>query len=265
MKEIFKQRVHKFLDATDHSNLVSKSFNIFLIALIILNTLAVMLETVKSIRTQYQHLFLSFEIFSVTIFSIEYLLRVWSITSSLKYSHPVSGRIKFIFTGEALIDLFAIIPFYLPMLIGFDLRFIRILRLFRLVRILKISRYMHATKMIGNVFRSKREELIITLMLIFFLIIIVSSVMFYVEHETQPDKFSSIPETMWWSVATLTTVGYGDVYPITTLGKTLASIIALLGIGMVALPAGILASGFSEELRKTKEHKHCPHCGKEID
>ncbi len=262
---MLKEKVHKFLDATDHSNSISKSFNFFLIALIILNTLAVLLETVESIQAQYQHLFFAFEVFSVAIFSIEYLLRLWSITSSSKYSRPVSGRIKFVFSGDALIDLFAIVPFYLPMLIGFDLRFIRILRLFRLVRILKISRYMHATKMIGNVFKAKREELLITLLLIFFLIIIVSSIMFHVEHEAQPDKFSSIPETMWWSVATLTTVGYGDVYPITVLGKTLASVIALLGIGMVALPAGILASGFSEELRKRREHHHCPHCGKEIE
>jgi voltage-gated potassium channel len=124
---------------------------------------------------------------------------------------------------------------------------------------------MHATKMISNVFKAKKEELLITLMLIFFLIIIVSSIMFYVEHETQPEKFSSIPETMWWSVATLTTVGYGDIFPITVLGKTLASIIAILGIGMVALPAGILASGFSDELKKNKTHNHCPHCLKEIE
>lgn len=265
MNNIAKQKVHKILDATDHSNVASKSFNIFLIFLIISNTIAVTLETVENIHAQYKHLFFYFEIFSVAIFTIEYFLRVWSITSSTKYSHPLWGRIKFVFTGSALIDLFAILPFYLPIIIGFDLRFIRILRLFRLVRILKISRYMHATKMISNVFKAKKEELVITLMLIFFLIVIVSSVMYYIEHEAQPDKFSSIPETMWWSVATLTTVGYGDVFPITILGKTLASVIALLGIGMVALPAGILASGFSDELKKGKEHKHCPHCGKEIE
>lgn len=265
MKKNLKQNIHKILDATDHSNSISKLFNVFLIALIVLNTIAVTLETVQSIDALYKNIFLSFEIFSVVVFTIEYLLRVWSITASEKYSHPIWGRVKFIFTGSALIDLFAILPFYLPMLIGFDLRFIRILRLFRLVRILKISRYMHATKMISNVFKAKKEELLITLMLIFFLIIIVSSIMFYVEHEAQPDKFSSIPETMWWSVATLTTVGYGDIFPITILGKTLASVIALLGIGMVALPAGILASGFSDELKKIREHKHCPHCLKEIE
>jgi voltage-gated potassium channel len=265
MKENLKQRIHKVLDSSDHSNSISKSFNVFLILLIVLNTVAVTIETVKSIEILYRNLFRGFEIFSVCIFTIEYFLRLWSITASNKYSKPILGRVKFIFTGSALIDLFAILPFYLPMIIGFDLRFIRILRLFRLIRILKISRYMHATKMISNVFKAKREELLITLVLIFFLIIIVSSIMFYTEHEAQPEKFSSIPETMWWSVATLTTVGYGDIFPITVLGKTLASIIALLGIGMVALPAGILASGFSDELKKIKSHNHCPHCLKEIE
>jgi voltage-gated potassium channel len=261
-----KHEVHSILDASDHHNKLSRVFNVFLIILISLNVLAVILETVEGIYKAHIKEFNYFEIFSVTVFTIEYALRFWAITSEEKYAHPITGRIKYMFTGSALIDLLAILPFYLPMLIGFDLRFIRILRLLRLLRILKISRYMHATKMIGNVFKSKKEELIITVLLIVFLIVIVSSVMFYVEHDAQPDKFSSIPATMWWSVATLTTVGYGDMFPVTVLGKTLASAISILGIGLVALPAGILASGFSEELKKVHEHDrpHCPHCGKEL-
>jgi voltage-gated potassium channel len=125
---------------------------------------------------------------------------------------------------------------------------------------------MQATKLITNVFKAKKEELAITLLLIIFLMVVVSSIMFYIEHDAQPEKFSSIPATMWWSVATLTTVGYGDMFPITVMGKTLASVISILGIGLVALPAGILASGFSEELKKSHEHTHphCPYCGKEL-
>ena len=124
---------------------------------------------------------------------------------------------------------------------------------------------MNAGKIIGNVIRSKKEELILAMVLTLFLIIIASSVMFFVEHDAQPDKFSSIPETMWWSVATLTTVGYGDIYPITILGKTLTAFISVLGIGMFALPAGILASGFSDELKKEKAEKVCPRCGEIIN
>ena len=256
------------LDAEDKHNALSRAFNVFLILLISLNVLAVSMETVEDFYKQHEKGFYIFEIFSVAVFTVEYLLRVWSVTASdkAKYSHPVWGRLRFIFTFGSLIDLFAILPFYLPMLIGFDLRFIRVLRLLRLVRLLKISRYMHASRMIANVFKAKKEELIISLMLIIFLMVVVSSIMFYVEHDAQPTQFASIPETMWWSVSTLTTSGYSGMYPVTGLGKTLASVIAILGIGLVALPAGIFASGFSEEVKKLHEEhekKYCPYCGKE--
>lgn len=262
----FKHEVFMVLDASDHHNKTSTVVNAFLILLICLNVLAVMLETVEPLYKEHEKFFYAFEVFSVTVFTIEYLLRVWAITSEPKYSHPIMGRIKFLFTFGALIDLIAILPFYIPFVIGFDLRFIRILRLLRLLRIVKITRYMHATKMITHVYRAKKEELFITMMLIAFLIIVVSSIMFYVEHDAQPEKFSSIPTTMWWSVGTLTTAGNSDMVPVTTLGKTLSAIISLLGIGMVALPAGILASGFSEELKHLHENNkpHCPHCGKEL-
>ena len=123
--------------------------------------------------------------------------------------------------------------------------------------------------MITSVFKAKKEELVISFMLIVFLMIVVSSVMFYVEHDAQPKQFASIPETMWWSVSALTTSGYSGMNPITPMGKTLASVITILGIGLVALPAGIFASGFSEELKKLHElheqheKKFCPYCGKE--
>ena len=269
MTRKFKHEVFTVLDAEDHHNALSHVFNIFLITIISLNVVAVSMETVESFYNLHKELFYRFEIFSVIVFTLEYVLRVWSVTSSgkEKYQHPFWGRLRFIFTFGSLIDIIAITPFYLPMLIGFDLRFLRVLRLLRLIRILKISRYMHASNMIGNVFKAKREELVISFMLIVFLMVVVSSIMFYVEHDAQPDKFASIPETMWWSVSTLTTSGYSGMYPATAMGKTLASIISILGIGLVALPAGIFASGFSEEIRKLhehNEHKHCPYCGKAL-
>jgi voltage-gated potassium channel len=124
---------------------------------------------------------------------------------------------------------------------------------------------LNASYVIRNVFKAKKEELVLSFVITFFLIIVASCVMYYAEHDAQPDKFSSIPETMWWSVATLTTVGYGDTYPITPLGKFLTAWISILGIGVFALPAGILASGFSDEFKKRKSVKNlCPHCGKEM-
>ncbi|MDR1593040.1 MAG: ion transporter [Prevotellaceae bacterium] len=148
-----------------------------------------------------------------------------------------------------------------------DFRFIRIFRLIRFLRFFKLGRYLNATKVISHVFSAKKNELVLCLIITFCLITVASSMMYFIEHEQQPDKFSSIPETMWWSVTTLTTVGYGDVFPITTLGRILTAFISILGLGMFALPAGILASGFADEFHKIKEKdkNRCPHCGKKIN
>ena len=151
----------------------------------------------------------------------------------------------------ALIDLLAILPFYLPFA-EIDLRFIRIFRLFRIFRLLKISRYINAAEMIRNVIVNKKEELLISLFAISVLLLVVSSFMYFVEGDIQPQAFGSIPKSLWWGVITMTTVGYGDVYPVTTVGKILGSIVAILGVGIVALPTGLLASGFSDEIKKRK-------------
>ncbi|MBK7374766.1 MAG: ion transporter [Chitinophagaceae bacterium] len=260
-----KQQVHLFLDPSEGGTKLDKIINTFIITLIVTNTLAVILETVNEIYIPNKNLFESLELFSIIVFSVEYILRVWSCTCIEKYRHPFLGRVKYIMSTGAIIDLFAIVPFYLPLVFKYDLRFVRVLRLIRFFRFFKLSRYLNATQLISAVFKSKKEELVLSFLITFFLIIIASSVMYYTEHDAQPDKFSSIPETMWWSVATLTTVGYGDIYPITGLGKTLTAFISILGIGMFALPAGILASGFSEEFSKSKKPKKlCPHCQKEI-
>jgi voltage-gated potassium channel len=166
----------------------------------------------------------------------------------------------------ALIDLIAILPFYLPMLLPIDLRFMRAIRLVRLLRVFKLSRYSNAFSTLYNVLRAKKEDLFITAFLVSVLLVVASSLMYFIENKGQPEVFSSIPASLWWGVATLSTVGYGDAYPVTVLGKFLGAIIALLGIGMFALPAGILGSGFVEEIQKKKaSSKICPHCGKAIE
>jgi len=182
-----------------------------------------------------------------------------------KYRHPVRGRLRYVTSPGMIVDLAAILPFYLPSS-GLDLRSLRLLRMIRFMRFFKLARFLNASRVIRRVFTSKRNELLISMLMVLTLIILAASLMYFVEHDAQPDKFSSIPETMWWSVATLTTVGYGDVYPVTGIGKTLTACISILGIGMFALPAGILASGFSEEFKKKEAAAAtcCPHCGKEI-
>ncbi|RLG22187.1 ion transporter, partial [Methanosarcinales archaeon] len=163
-----------------------------------------------------------------------------------------------------LIDLFAILPFYLPFL-GLDLRSLRVLRLLRILRIAKVGRYYGALHLMKRVVVSKKEEIVLTTAIMALLLVLASSVLFYCENPYQPDTFSSIPATMWWAIATLSTVGYGDMYPITVLGKLFASLIAVRGIGMFALPTGIVGAGFVEEIQRSKdEAKVCPHCGEPI-
>ena len=165
----------------------------------------------------------------------------------------------------ALIDLLAILPFYLHAFLGFDLRILRILRLLRFFRLFRLTSYMRAAQLVTNVFKTRFNELLLSLVLTLFLIVIASCLVYFAEHQAQPDKFTSIPATVWWAVVTLTTVGYGDIIPITTLGKTFASLILLAGVALLALPAGIITSGFLEEMAKNKKGNKCPHCGVPLD
>ena len=265
MSTTLKKRVFHLLSPSVGDSIWDKKIDTFLIALILLNVVAVILESVDELYNAYHVYFELFEAVSVAIFTLEYLLRVWTCTCIDKFKHPVNGRLKYIFSLSSMIDVLAIMPFYLPASFIYDLRFIRIFRLVRFLRIFKLGRYMAATRVLINVYKSKKEILVLCLFITVGLIVIASSFMYFAEHDAQPDKFSSIPATMWWSVTTLTTVGYGDVYPVTNLGRLMTACISILGIGLFALPAGVLASGFSEEIHKLKEKKPtCPHCGKEV-
>lgn len=236
----------------------------FIYGLIVINVIALILESYKELRDSYGDVFQVIEIFSVIVFTIEYVLRLW--VSDLD-KEVKNSRVNFIFSPLGLIDLFAIIPFYLPMLFPIDLRVIRILRLLRLLRIFKLGRFSKSLKTINQVLKETKTDLAITLFVAFILLVVSSTLMYYVENEVQPEKFASIGHSFWWSVATLTTVGYGDVYPITAIGKLLSAVIALIGIGFVALPTGIISSAFVEKIQKKKSKKiecECPNCGKKI-
>lgn len=260
-----KLRVYSLVEAVSSEDIHRKHldfFDIFIMALISLNILAIILESFEKIGARYHSVFKSFEIFSIVIFTIEYLLRIWSCTVNPDYSKPVLGRLKFVISPLSIIDLMAILPFYVPMFLPFDLRFLRAARLLRLLRILKFGRYSESMKLFGKVLKSKKAELVSSFLIIGILIIISSSLLYYVERDAQPDKFSNIISSMWWGVATLTTVGYGDIYPVTWPGKLFAAIVSLLGIGLFALPTGILSAGFIEAIKdRNCSDKICPHCG----
>lgn len=255
----------EILEGRGGNNGKGRVFAAFLMFLILLNVLAVIFGTVEEVEKNYEAILYNFEAFSVIIFSLEYLSRLWACTCDPRFSHPITGRLRFIFRPMSIIDLLSIVPFYLPFL-GIDLRSLRVLRLFRILWIVRIGRYYSSLVMIRHVLKAKREELMLSFILIIALLVASSSIMFYCENEAQPQLFSSIPAAMWWGVTTLTTVGYGDMCPITTPGKIFASIISIIGIGMFALPAGILGAGFIEEIQKKKKTKKvCPHCGKSLE
>lgn len=263
-----KKKVYQLLQPHPVSSFKEKWVDLALTALIMINILFLVLETIPSINEHLRHLLWDFEVFSVGIFTIEYFLRLWTITEDPDYNHPVWGRIKYVFTPMAIFDLMAFLPFFLP-LIHADLMFMRSARLFRLLRIFKVTRYMQALHVITDVIKDKAEELLISFTLMLFTLVVFSGLMYYIEHPAQPEKFSSIPQTMWWAVATLTTVGYGDMYPITPLGQVLGGLAAITGIGLFAIPTALLASGFSERISRSHHHHHhhgkyCPHCGEKL-
>ena len=267
MLEKIKYRVHDILVETDDGERIDKIVAVLLMILIMVNSLAVVLETVDDLNQKYAVLFYWIEIVSVTIFTVEYLLRLWVAPLSPKYSGRF-GRVRYALSLMAIIDLLAILPAFLPLILTVDLRIIRILRIFRLFRLFKMNRYVTSLNTLDDVVRSKKEELLVTVVMILMLLLLSSSMMYLFETEAQPDKFPDIPSTLWWGVVTLTTVGYGDVFPITPIGKVFGGCIAFLGIGMFALPTGILASGFAEEIKKRRDAERvcppCPHCGGDI-
>ena len=242
----------------------------FIMILIMANVAAVMLETVDSLAASYGAFFHYFELVSVVIFTIEYLARVWSAVDGTDYEGPITGRLRYASRPLLIVDLLAILPFYLAAA-GFavDLRFLRALRLIRILRLLKLARYSQSLQAFSAVLRRKKPDLVIAVFANAVLLVVASSAMYYVEHTAQPEAFSSIPQTLWWGVATLTTVGYGDVHPITPVGQFFGALTAVFGIGLFALPASILASGFIEvagadEAEGCNCPTYCPACGEHL-
>jgi voltage-gated potassium channel len=261
--------VYNLLEPSVSGSRAAKAIELLLIFLIFLNIVAIILESVKEINAGYADLFHELEYFSVVIFTIEYALRMWVAPEDPRYEKPITGRLRYGLSSMSLIDLFSILPYYFAImlnLIPVDLRFIRVIRLFRLIRVLKIARYLKALNLIQAVLRERKEQIVLSIMFIIFLLVMVSTLMYYVEHDAQPELFSSIPATMWWGIETLTTVGYGDMIPQTIAGRILGGMIAILGIGLFALPAGIFSSGLTDHLHSAKRNKfrRCPHCGGEL-
>ncbi len=241
--------LYDLLEQRPFDTLTGKLVNGSVMLLIFANVAAVMAESMADLRLAYAAELEAFDHFSVFVFSVEYLVRLWSCVEDPRgrYRHWLLGRVRFAHTPMALIDLLAVLPFYLAAVVAVDLRFLRV---FRLLRVLRLTRYAHATELLGSAVRQERKVLVSALGIMLVLLVFASSLIYFAERGAQPKAFSSIPASMWWGMATLTTVGYGDMAPVTPIGRFLGSIIAILGIGMFALPAAVLANGFSEAMKR---------------
>ncbi len=256
-----QERAYQLLEPGTREDRASNAVDLLILALIVINVTALILETVDSLHAQWQPWFDWIELITVGVFSLEYVLRVWSINADKRYRHPVGGRLRYMLTPLAIFDLLAISSFYLYLL-GVDAGF---LRMFRVARLAKLWRYSTTLRTFGKVIKNKREELAVTLVIMFLLLITASALLYYAERSVQPEAFSSIPAAMWWGVVTVTTVGYGDIYPVTPIGKFMGALFAVIGIGMFALPTGILGSGFIEEFHRKNRSRKCPHCGQALE
>lgn len=267
-----KQKIYNILEKEGtRANLI---FEYFIVTLIILNVISIALDTFTNVDSRLILALRVFEAFSIVVFSIEYLLRIYIAELSHPATTKLRSKLRFIFSFFGLIDLAAILPFYLPFLIRADMRFLRILRLLRFFRIFKLSRYNSTLQLIWDVMKEKKSEFVMTFFISFLMLLVSAFLIYYVEGPAQPDKFPNIFYSLWWAVGTLTPLGYGAVAPVTTAGKVISAIVAIIGIGLIALPTGIISAGFidrisrnqkAEEKKSTEEKGgFCPHCGKKL-
>ena len=242
---------------------VSFLLNAVIYILIIISIINLMLYSVDEIRDKYGNILELVRNIIMPIFVIEYAFRLYASGFLSKYK-GLMGKLKYAMTPYALIDLLSILP-YLLINTGFNSSFIRSLRLLRIFRLFRVKKYAIFVQLMKKILSNIKEELIVLLFYTVVIIIILSFIIFEVEHDAQPDVFSNIFQTMWWAVATLTTVGYGDMYPITAAGKIITTVIAIIGIGFIAIPGGLFASEFISALAVKKEKNNkkekCFNCG----
>ena len=251
--ENLQANVLRILEPAKLGDRTSKIWDLSLFGLVVLNLIAVALESVPTLQNNYGSWFYNFEIFSVIVFTVEYVSRVWSAPAKRDHENGETGlkaRMRYIFSFYGIIDLVAILPFYIQAFFpGLDLR---VLRALRLLRILKLNHYNSALDDLFGAILEEKKSFLTTLYIFSVAFVLSSSLIYYAEHKVQPEAFRSIPDAMYWSIITLTTVGYGDVSPITVFGKSIAAITAIFGVVVVALLTGIVANSFNAQMDRRK-------------
>lgn len=249
MRKDLRERLHEILDVADYTDGASRVFDIFIISLIVVNIFGVILGSIDSFYSRFGGYLELLKTVSIGIFSIEYILRVWvcCFHPSGLYRDPVMGRFRYMLSPLMIIDLIVILPFYLVSSLAVDLR---ILRLFRLLIFLRIIHSSRSLQILFTVVRREWKTLLALFLVMSSLLLTSASFIYFIERSTQPETFASIPHALWWAMATLTTVGYGDIVPVTAAGKIFGIIIMFIGIGSFAIPTGILVSSFSQEIKR---------------
>jgi voltage-gated potassium channel len=239
-----RYRLHEILEQGAVCSRVGVIVGRALILLVVINLVAVAAESVPEISAKYRALFLAVETISLAVFSLEYALRFWVAAEHRPHRHvrPGRARLRYALSPAGLIDLLAVLPFWLAFVIPDELRVVLVFRVFRF---LKVARYSTGMRSLLDVLREERRALLGCLVIFAGATLIAAAVMHMAEREAQPDKFGTIPNAMWWAIVTLGTVGYGDVVPITSLGRLIAAVTICAGFIMIALPIGIVATGFA--------------------
>lgn len=251
----WRRSAHLLLHNPNGKHPLSAWLNRLLAMIILANVVAVALETVPSVYLGNEHFFIVFEAVSTVIFLIEYIVRLWCSIEQSKYSRPFEGRLRWALRPIALLDAIVIATYFAPV----DLRFLRLARVLRLLKVLNLNNMAATYEHLRASIVARKDLLLVSAVLMFIALFSSAALLYICEHAAQPRLFTSIPSTLWWSVMTLTTVGYGDMYPITVAGKICAAFTAVFGIGVFALPAAILTGAVIEADGLSRV---CPHCGK---
>jgi voltage-gated potassium channel len=254
----FRAKLFNILHKPSPENPAARYANYFLAFLILVNALFVALETVPAMSGAYGAQFRLFEWLSTGLFTIEYVARIWVCVEQAKFSHPVTGRIRYAVHLLPLLDLVVITTFWMPI----DLRFLRIARIVRLLKVLRLEHFEESLQRIGSGIRRRRALIAVAITMMAASIYASSSLVYQIEHSAQPEVFTSIPATFWWATETLTTIGYGDMTPITPLGKFFVGLISIFGIGIFALPTAIVTAAILEAGASDPRPIICNHCGK---
>lgn len=248
----FRQQMYALFYETETSGRLHQLLDTFVVWWVLISVLAVIMESVESVHYHLNVEFIVLDAVAVTVFSIEYLCRVYSCVENPQYQKAISGRFRYAKTPLAAIDFLAIVPFFLEALLHhlFDLRFLRI---FRLMRLLKLTRHTTATGTLVKALQREWPVIAASMFIMLLMVVLTASLGYLFEHEAQPDKFENIPQSIYWAVVTLASVGYGDISPITPVGRLMTIIMALVGIGIFAVPAAILSTAFNDQLHKERE------------